>query len=202
MNDAFVARLVLLSFALCFGSSKALLVISMPHSSSTATAVQLSLATTLEVQQAFVCFDDGTNALAEANITGEVTLYNTSSDFWPLAMHSDCCEHDARTLERWITDRKIIFKQHLPPSRRHVSIIKQHLDAGELVVLLSRNPYNAAHGYCERILKEKEANIARLESVASRKLESEELSLLKLKALIAWLTGECTEIAPDSLHKY
>ena len=76
--------------------------------------------------------------------------YDREHVFFPFNEHSDVCDTRPLMIYHW-TQSKMVFKQHLPPSRHHLRAI---IESCSRVVVLLRDAWHATQSYCQRILSE------------------------------------------------
>ena len=112
------------------------LMLANPQSSSTATNEQLAKMAGLAHRQI---------------LTPGICAGAPGDRFYALREHSDMCEGDPKFINNWMVGAGTIYKQHLPPIDKNIDMLTNH---DEPVVVLTRDPRAATHGYCERALSE------------------------------------------------
>ena len=155
------------------------LFIAQPQSSSTSTMINFGSMAGLHAIQQFPCrghpcFNEG--------------CYARSSVWFILLVHSDVCEHYTHQLEIWIGDITTIFKQHIPPTPHNRGLVLRFArESGKRVVILTRDAYEATHGFCERRLMEGQLGEDGLFRVKNHSLpcDMEEM----MRAMKAWGDG-------------
>ena len=126
------------------------LLLAAPQSSSTSTMSQLGQMASIRGLQEFPCPQMPGGRCFNAKV-----CYPRSSVWYPIATtHSDVCEHSASRIESWVTSKTTIFKQHVPPTPHNKALVLKFAQKhSKRVLILTRNPYNALHGLCERALR-------------------------------------------------
>jgi len=173
------------------------LLVAQPQSSSTATLEQLSMMASLRAKQTLPCKPNLKLATCERSSKDYPCLIPNTSVFWPLAQptnggFSDMCEHNLRSVEKWVRDRKTLYKQHIHPSARHAAAIVLAARKSRLtrVVILTRDVSSSAHARCERNLHPflGELHTAR-HSPRSGMAKTSPSSIETLQAHAAWQRG-------------
>ena len=105
------------------------------------------------------------------------------------------CEHNLRSVEEWVRDRKTLYKQHIHPSARHAAAIVLAARKSPLtrVVLLTRDAHTSAHARCEHNLHPFLGELARHSPRAPRTSRmaktTYQSSIETLQAHTAWQRG-------------
>ena len=158
------------------------LFVAQPQSSSTSAMVSLSDMIPTKRKQDFFCHCNVSRAELHCPVYGD--RFDPSHPFYPFIEHSDHCDVKPFMTWHWMA-AKLIFKQHLPPTRHHMRGILQ--ECGRVVVLL-RDAWSATQSYCQRIRSEllglgtfqgKMRNVEKLELWRDLKNASSERSLAR-----------------------
>ena len=161
----------------------AYLLLALPQSSSTATAIQIAqlAGTAVKHLQTFLC---------NSSLVLQPASSGHGGDFAHLAAyHRDVCNVSETStgtpvVQTWVFSNTTVYKQHLPPTQANVDAV---LSSGGKVVVLTRMPTGSLHAACER----SRANGSTTVSSSSNWLDHwrDDAAAGHLKALMAWNDG-------------
>jgi hypothetical protein len=159
------------------------LLLAEPQSSSTSTMMELAeMANLLGTQEypcrgvmhqtTYGCWEDG--------------CYPRDHIFYPLLTHSDVCEIIPLFIDKYISSKKIIYKNHITPTEHNKKWVLTYARRSQKpVVILTRDVYDAVHGFCERWLREGQLGVGGQHVIKNRTVELHET----LASFQAWSDG-------------
>lgn len=117
------------------------LLIAMPHSSSTAARASLGYMMNVYSHQDFPCY---AQAMPEQNLFLQAnhTYHQLSTH------HHDVCDMRKDTLRKWLYSQTL-FKQHLVPTERNIALLKSVMNNRSRIAILLRNPLAVLKAACE-----------------------------------------------------
>ena len=122
------------------------LLIALPHSSSSAARVSLGHMANLYSKQEYPCY--------------LMRPFNSTHIYHAMSLHHhDVCNLNWDTVTRWSLDDSTIYKQHVAPTLENVKLLllralytRRQTGRQIRVVVLTRDPMAALHAACERKL--------------------------------------------------
>ena len=159
------------------------LLLAEPQSSSTSTMMELAEMANLLGTQDYPC-----RGVMHQTTYGcwEDGCYPRDHIFYPLLTHSDVCEIIPLFIDKYISSKKIIYKNHITPTEHNKKWVLTYARRSQKpVVILTRDVYDAVHGFCERWLREGQLGVGGQHVIKNRTVELHET----LASFQAWSDG-------------